>query len=60
LDERLRLTSNATPQTERLSLVPRNGSDALRSNVTLLAENIIQTDIAIRYPKVISPRDLPL
>ncbi|MFH4980789.1 hypothetical protein AB6A40_007498 [Gnathostoma spinigerum] len=39
-------------KSERYSLVQRNGADTLKVSVLLLGENVIQTEVAMKYPKI--------
>lgn len=38
-------------QTEKYTLVPRSGQDTLKATVTLLGENIVNTEINLKYAK---------
>ncbi|VDN55178.1 unnamed protein product [Dracunculus medinensis] len=44
------ITSKALP--EKIQLSQKNGQDVLRVSVTLLAENILQTEVVLKYPKM--------
>ncbi|VDM58609.1 unnamed protein product [Angiostrongylus costaricensis] len=43
--------SVSQPQAERYLLTGKHGGDALKANVTLLGDNVIQAEVAIRHPK---------
>lgn len=43
--------SASQPQAERYILAAKHGGDALKANVTLLGDNVIQADVAIRHSK---------